>query len=326
MNPQDPIPYAPNPHQDNPRWPAWLPAVVIALVSVAVFWPSLQGEFLNWDDELYLTGHDNYRGLDWQHIRWMFTTTHGGPYQPLGWLSWALDYRLWGLNAKGFKLSNLLLHAMTAGLLYLLALRLLRPGLTLEASRPSPALQLGACAAALLFALHPLRAESVAWATERRDVLSGLFYVLSVLLYVRWCQRRVVPSTGRASGWPAGAFVAFLCALLSKGMSVSLPFVLLILDVYPLRRVRVSFAPDSPLIAGRLSRVIVEKIPFLLCSAAIAVLAVHGVREVGALNPLQDISVVERVVLSTYSSWFYLLKTIWPAHLSPLYEYPVKLD
>ena len=104
----------------------WVLPLIVAAAAFVPFWPALGNDLVNWDDELYLTGHTQWRGLSWEHIRWMFTTTHGGPYQPLSWLSWAIDHAIWGMKPRGFHLTSMLLHAANSAVFYLIAVALLR--------------------------------------------------------------------------------------------------------------------------------------------------------------------------------------------------------
>jgi len=153
----------------------------IAAVTFAVFAPALQYGFLLWDDDRNFLNNPFYRGLGWTQVRWAFTSAVMGHWIPVTWLSFGVDHAVWGMNAFGYHLTNVLLHAANAALFYQLGRRLLT--LSLPAARPW-ALALGAAAAALFFAVHPLRVESVAWITERRDVLSALFCLLTVLAYL----------------------------------------------------------------------------------------------------------------------------------------------
>src|SRR5437870_2116165 len=159
----------------------WLIPLALALVTFAVFSPALSNNFVDWDDQINLTGNEEYRGLGTAQLKYFFTTVLMGHYIPLTWLTFGLDYVQWGMNPTGYHLTSLLLYAANAAVLYLVSLRLLARATTL-AGLP---LRLGAVAATLFFALHPLRAESVAWVTERRDVLSGLFFLLTILAYLR---------------------------------------------------------------------------------------------------------------------------------------------
>lgn len=262
------------------------PALVV-LLTLAAFWPALDGQFVNWDDDKNFLSNPHFRGLDPASLRWMFTSAHLGHYHPLTWITHAADYALWGLDPAGYHLTNLLLHAANAVLFYLVALRLLGPS-------PFPA-----ALAALLFAVHPLRVESVAWATERRDVLAGLFFLLSVLAYLR----------GRRS-LSLGVFAA---ALLSKAIVVSLPVVLLALDIFPLRRF------------GR--RAILEKAPWFLL-AAIASVVTLAVQPAGVGGFAEHAATLPglRIGLSLYGLTFYLWKTLVPVGLYPQYVLPADVS
>src|SRR5207245_5553320 len=175
------------------------------------------------------------------------------------------------------------------------------------------ALVVSAAVAALVFSIHPLRVESVAWVTERRDVLSGLFYLLAILLYLRACERG---ARGRGGYWLSVA--VFVCALLSKSMVVNLPFVLLILNVYPPRRLGGALGWWSE----PARRIYGEKIPFVLLAVAAAAIAVMAQSSVHAAASLAQLTVPGRLAVSAYGVSFYLWKTVAPVNLSPLYELP----
>jgi len=291
------------------RWVSWLIPVLIVLVTSAAFLPALQNQFLRWDDHKNFLGNPYYRGLGWIHLRWMWTT-HLGHYIPLTWMTLGLDYVLWGMNPLGYHLTNLLLHAANAVLFYFVAFRILGLGLPDPGDRRQADLVLSAGFTALVFAIHPLRVESVAWVTERRDVLSGLFYLSAILIYLRTCERGE-----RGRGWYWAAVGLFACALLSKSMVVNLPIVLLILDVYPLRRLGGAIGWWSE----PARRVYVEKIPFVLLATAAAAIAVMAQLSVHAAASLAQLSVPGRVAVSAYGLSFYLWKMVVPLNLSPLY-------
>src|SRR5213593_3001865 len=151
------------------RWVRWLAPLLVALFTLAAFLPALQNQFVNWDDKDNFLDNPHYRGLGWTHLRWMWTT-HLGHYIPLTWMTLGLDYLLWGMNPLGYHLTSLLIHAVNAVLFYFVTLRLLR--LADVAVSGELALRVASGFAALLFAVHPLRVESVAWASARNDVLS----------------------------------------------------------------------------------------------------------------------------------------------------------
>jgi tetratricopeptide (TPR) repeat protein len=293
---------------------AWLIPVALAGAAALAFLPILGNGFVDWDDTRNLLANPHYRGLGWTQLRWMATQHHYGHFVPLTWVTHGLDYVVWGLNPAGYHLTSLVIHATATAVFYLVARVLI-----VRAAPVSAALaMMGAAAAALLFGLHPLRVESVAWATERRDVLSGLFFLLTVLSYVHSTTAR-----GARRGWLLGASVAaHLAALLSKSIVITAPLVLLLLDVYPLRRLpplRGSWAP------GPTARILAEKLPYAALSAAQAILTYHLFR--AALPTAgQLVSWRESVSRVLLSLWFYPVKMLIPLDLSPLYEAPRNPD
>lgn len=284
---------------------ALLPAGLF-LVTCAVFWPALLGEF-TWDDDINLVSNLGYRGFEASQIRWMFTNTLMGHYMPFTWLSFALDHALGRMDPWGYHLASLLLHAANAVLVYLIARRLLAVALSTAVDTRA-----GAAVAALLFALHPQRVESVAWISDRATLLCAAFYLLAVLAYLRAAG---APDGRRRMGWGAASLVAFAAALLSKGMAMSLPITLLILDVYPLRRWR----------AGRL-RVVVEKLPYCALAVAGAVVAAWARGQGSEFTGYAGYGIAARLGMIAYSLCFYPLKLVWPADLSPLYEVPSQVS
>src|SRR2546430_5209150 len=242
---------------------SWLVPVLIALVTCAAFLPTLQNQFVNFDDNDNFLDNPHYRGLAWTHLRWMWTT-HLGHYIPLTWMTLGLDYLLWGMNPFGYHLMSLLLHAANAAVFFFVVRRILALALPGPSER-GHALAVSAGFAALVFAIHPLRVESVAWVTERRDVLSGLFYLVTILVYLWACERGA-----RGRGWYWLSVAVFVGALLSKSMVVNLPIVLLILDVYPLRRLGGFIGWRSE----PARRVYVPKVPVVLPAAAASAIAV----------------------------------------------------
>src|SRR2546425_642640 len=301
----------PQAHASTHRWVFRLLPVLIALVTVVPFLPTLDNQFVNWDDDDNLVENPHYRGLGWTHLRWMWTTSHIGHYAPLTWMTFGLDYLLWGMNPVGYHLTNLLLHAANAAVFYLLALRILGSALPGPRERGNVGLAASAAFAALLFAIHPLRVESVAWATDRRDVLSGLFSLVALLACLRAGEQG---ARGRSGYWASVGL--FMCALLSKSMAVSLPVVLLILDVYPLRRLggaRGWWGEPA-------RRIYLEKIPFVLLALAASGGAFIPQIEGRNMPSLDELSVLGRLAVSAYGLRFYLWKTVFPVSLSPLYE------
>ncbi|MBI2200002.1 MAG: hypothetical protein HYU42_15615 [Candidatus Rokubacteria bacterium] len=305
----------PSPGSTGARpFPLWSDALLVALVTVVAFLPGIFGEFVGWDDDRNYLDLTPWRGLGLRQLAWMFTAFHMGHYHPLTWVTLGADYVIWGLNPFGFHLTSLLLHGAAAVTFLHIARRLL--GAALPAGPGGPALRVGAVAAALLFAVHPLRVESVVWLSERRDVLSGLFYLLTVLAYLKAVSARSEGSAPSAWRWYGASIVIFVAALLSKGLVVSLPAVLMILDVYPLRRLGGAAGWMTP--AAR--RIWAEKIPFVLLGLAGTVVAFLARAPLQSAVGLKDFGIAERAALSLYGYAFYLRKMLLPYGLSPLYE------
>src|SRR5437773_1000089 len=292
------------------RWVRWLAPLLVALFTLTAFLPTLQNQFVAWDDDKNFLDNPRYRGLGWAHLRWMFTAFHQGHYIPLTWVTFGMDHRLWGMKPVGYHLTNLLLHAANAVVFFFVVRRILTRALRSPSER-GHALAVSAGFAALVFAIHPLRVESVAWVTERRDVLSGLFYLVTILEYLRACEPEK-----RGRWWYWLSVVTFGCALLSKSMVVNLPVVLLILDVYPLRRLGGAIGWWSE----PARRVYVEKIPFVLLAAAASAIAGMAQSSVHAALSLAQLSMPGRLAISAYGLSFYLWKMVVPVNLSPFYE------
>jgi tetratricopeptide (TPR) repeat protein len=297
--------------------PSTLFALAVAALAVIVFLPALGNDFVDWDDEINLTANPHYRGLGWTQLRWMATSSHVlGHWIPLTWLSFGIDYVLWGMNPVGYHLTNMLLHAANAALFTLLSFRLLRlamPGVGETHAR------LGAAVGALFWALHPLRVESVAWATERRDVLAGLFFLLSVLAYLRM----VAAPAERRRRWLGASLAAFAAALLSKPIVMTLPLVLLVLDVYPLRRLGTR---PSQWLAAPARRVWLEKIPYVALAALGGAISLAIT---ASLIPMVSVGVyplTARLAMLANSLVFYVGKTLLPVGLVPVHEAPLHMS
>ena len=315
-----------------------------------VFLPSLENGFVSWDDPGGILKNPHFRGLGPTQVRWMFTTFHMGHYQPLSWLTLSLDHCLWGLDPVGYHLTSLLLHAANAVLVYWLFRRLLAlhyggRGLVLRSEAPlrrvvsgagdrnpaRPPIPLCAGLASLLFALHPLRVESVAWVTERRDVLSAFFFLLAVLAYLRAAREqasatqeplRATRARTRRT-WLAAALAMQALSLFSKAIAVMLPAVLIILDFYPLRRLgwgkKGWFGPAS-------RPVWLEKAPFALLSVTFAAAAFWAQAHSGTLAALHLYTPAHRAGFAAYGTIFYLVKTALPFGLYPIYEVPSRVS
>jgi Tfp pilus assembly protein PilF len=298
----------------RPQLVYWLIPALVALTTFVVFLSTLQNGFVNWDDESFLVNNHNYRGLGWQQIRWMFTTCYLSSCMPLTWVTYGLDYVVWGMNPRGYHLTSMLIHAANAVLFYFVSLRLLHlsvPSATVSWKLP---IRLAAGFAALFFAIHPLQVEVVAWTIGREMAVAGFFFFLTLLCYLKAAQKE---SMGALHWWWMGAAWAFYAmSLLGKEVAMTLPFALVVLDVYPLRRLGGErgrwFGPE-------VRRVWWEKVPFLLLTLAAGVRAVLGKEGTGALYPLAGYGLLPRVAQILYSLAFYPWKTLVPLELSPLY-------
>ena len=271
----------------------WLIALAIVVATVALYLEVRHHEFVNYDDPYYVTENAQVvKGLSPSGIGWAFATFDDGNWFPLTWISHMADVSLWGMSPGSHHLTNVGLHALAAMLLFLFF-----RALSLSAG-PS-------AAGAMLFALHPLRVESVAWIAERKDVLSGALSVLTLWLYVRYAKQ---PRVGRY----AAVMAAFASALMAKAMPVTLPIVMLILDAWPLdRRRTLSWAA-----------LVREKTPFLLMSLAAAIAAIIAQRDVGATASLTYVPLTARLGNASVSYGMYLVNTIWPAGLAVFYPRP----
>ncbi len=295
----------------RPRASGIIALTVICGLTLWCFAPALSNALVDWDDYHLLVQNEAYRGLGAKELRWMFTTTLGGHYQPLTWLSYAVDYVLWGgVEPVGFHLTNIALHLVTSIGLFFVAKSLLRAALPEIAHA---AIIAGALVATLLFAVHPLRVESVAWATERRDVLSGALLMPVILLYLSGA----MASPGRFRRYILASLPIYASSLLSKAIGMTLPVILFLLDVYPLRRLSTgrSAPPKEPL-----PRLMLEKLPYVALAAACAAIGAIAQSQAGAMRTLGEHPFALRIGQAAYGILFYLGKMVWPANLIPLYE------
>ena len=290
--------------------------VLLAVAVFMVFGQTLRYGFVNFDDDGYFSSNYHVKaGLTWSGVSWAFRTGYASNWHPLTWLSLMLDVELFGTGPSGPHLTNLILHAANAMLLFLLLKRLTG---TLWPS----------AFVAVLFAIHPLHVESVAWVSERKDVLSGLFFMLTLLMYARYAQNCAksqvsgVRWLGSRDYWLAVLF--FALGLMSKPMLVTLPFVLLLLDYWPLGRVtsdkwRVTrFRIPVPQLSS-LNHLLLEKLPFLLLSTASCVATVIAQRE--AIKSMIVLPFTLRLNNALVSVVTYITQMVWPANLAAFYPY-----
>ncbi|MEE9614567.1 MAG: tetratricopeptide repeat protein [Thermodesulfobacteriota bacterium] len=280
-----------------------LAALLVSCVTFLAYLPALDNGFVNWDDPAYVYENPNIRSLDAEFFRQLPTAVVSSNWHPLTVLSHGVDCALWGPDPMGHHLSSVVLHALNTFLVFILAVRLV------GAALPVRALAAGAVTA-LLFGLHPLHVESVAWVSERKDVLYSFFFLLSVLAYLRYVSSE--KGGGKATAY-AASLGFFALSLMSKPMAVTLPLVLLILDYYPLGRLKAK-------------RVVVEKVPFFLLSAVAALAAIWTQHEGETISSLGLNPLITRILVSIRAYVFYLYKMVLPLDLAPLYPYPTDIN
>ena len=284
----------------------------VAVVTFLVLLPVLQNGFVNWDDGAFLVNNPNTLGLDWPRLRWMFTTCYLGSCMPLNYVTYGLDYILWGMNPLGYHLSSLLIHSVNAVVFYFLSLRLLR--LAVPSSLPQLPYRFAAGVATLLFSLHPLRVEAVAWVLGREIAIAAFFFFLTLICYLKAAEKE---SIGQSRwGWMSAAWIFYALSLLGKEAALTLPLALFVLDFYPLKRFPGAWREWS---GTKARRVWCEKIPFLLIALAAAIKAVLAKGQSGTIYAWENYGLLPRLAQVLYSFAFYLWKTLAPIELSPLY-------
>jgi Flp pilus assembly protein TadD len=277
--------------------------LVLALLSVGAFWPVLDSQFISIDDNIYITENDHIQaGLTWKNVVWAFTSTETSFYwHPLTLLSHMLDIEIFGLNPHGHHFTNLLLHIANATLLFLLLRQI------------TGAMWQSAVVAAL-FAIHPLHVESVAWVSERKDVLSTLCGLLCIWAYYRYLGK---PGIARY----LLVVVCFMSALMAKPMMVTLPFLLLLLDYWPFASITRTDSKtgmrvlDYDLVARRVG----EKIPLFLLVAVCSVVTYYAQKQSGCVCTLQDMPIDERATNALRSYGMYIYHMLVPTNLAFLY-------
>ncbi|MBE9531887.1 MAG: hypothetical protein IME98_03685, partial [Proteobacteria bacterium] len=277
----------------------WALAIIAAVVTFLIYLPVLDNGFVNWDDPYYVYRNPNIRSLD---IIWAFTAEVSSNWHPLTLLSHSLDYALFGLNPKGHHLTNILLHSINTFLVAILFFRLTMLGLKDEKSSKTLFALTASLITALFFGIHPLRVESVAWISERKDLLYALFYILSLITYITYAIR-VKNNEAGAKGFYAAALILFALSLMSKPMALSLPIVLVIIDIFPLERTNIRE------LFGKKKMVLIEKIPFVLCSIFSAIVTLWAQAGSGAMSTLEGAPLASRLLISLRAYSFYIYKT-----------------
>ena len=308
-------------------------AASAALITLLVYLPSLQNEFVDWDDGEYVFDNPFIRSFDWALLRWAFSNFYAANWHPLTWVSHALDYAVWGLNPLGHHLTSVVLHAANTFVVVFLTISLIgaarRPGENDHSEfLHDPSMLIAAGVTGLLFGLHPVHVESVAWVSERKDLLCALFFLLSIIAYMKYAgsmggethraeRKGSTPNAMRFAFFTDKHYLAtmafFVLALLSKPMAVTLPAVLLVLDWHPFNRIR---NPKTALAA------FVEKLPLMALSLISSVLTILAQRADGALQSAAFAPLSTRVPMAIKSLMAYLGKMVAPLNLIPFYPYP----
>jgi len=269
--------------------------IFLTFVSLAVYGQVGQFDFINFDDNVYITdNHHVQSGITLESIRWALTTTYAEFWHPLTWLSLMADYELYGLHAGGYHVTNIIFHILSTLLLFWLFHRM------------TGALWKSAFVAAF-FALHPLHVESVAWVSERKDVLSAFFWMLTLCLYVYYAEKPVIKRYALVA-------LAFSCALMSKPMAVTLPAVMMLMDYWPLKRFE---SRNGNLFAWQLK----EKAFFFILSAAFSIITIYAQRFLF----VSHFSVGSRFANAPVAFMTYLAKTFWPHDLAVFYPFSDQL-
>ena len=288
--------------------PELVMCLFLVLTVLAVYWPVRNHDFINYDDDLYVTNNPQVQaGLTIDSITWAFTSTHASNWHPLTWLSHMLDCQIYGMNPGQHHLTNLLFHILNTLLLFFVLNRMTKD-----------IWQSGFVAA--VFGLHPLHVESVAWLSERKDVLSTFFWLLILWSYVRYVERSDFK-------WYLAVLLFFILGLMAKPMLVTLPFLLLLLDYWPLKRIEAGGSEDvrergsMPLCLG----LVWEKLPLFLLAAGSSAITYTVQKSAGAMSSLAVIPFHVRIgnVLVSYVN--YIGKMIWPHNLAVIYPYPKSL-
>lgn len=302
---------------------------IVVVLTFICFIPDLNNSLLDWDDSGYITNNDQIRTLSFEMVRWAFTEFYCNYWTPLTWISLSLDYAFTGLNPIGYHLTNNIIHSLNAGLFFLVSNQLLRQHreIHFQQSQEVPDYTSNrstiycSMLAALLFAIHPLRVESVVWATERKDVLSmffGLLAVLSYLYHVQTSRERLHadlrPFSFVASPFYWAMLILFTLSLLSKAMFVTLPVALIILDWFPLKRLK----------SGSFLNILLEKLPLLFLAGIASIITMQATAATRVTYA--DVMLLPRILIVFNSLATYLRLFIWPVDISPVYLNPGNLS
>jgi protein O-mannosyl-transferase len=286
-----------------------LPLVIAAAAAIAHA-QGLRGEFLNWDDDRNFLQNPDYRGIGPAQWRWAWSTYHLGVWQPLAWLLLGAQHVAFGMNPLGYHATSLAIHALNAVLVYFLCRQVLRLHGGMGSTTTDHRCAWASASAAILFAVHPLRVEAVTWVSCQPYLPAVAVYLVAVMVHLRAVERRVDGSISRPA-WLA-TFLLYVVALCFKAVAISLPAVLLVLDIWLLGRWK----------RGRRGRVLAEKIPFVVVAAVTSLWAIAAKDYNESRVPWREFDSVVRLAQSAWGVCFYLWKSAWPSGLLPYYRLP----
>lgn len=286
---------------------------LLVVFTLLTYRDALNNGFTTWDVDDYVTNNPHIKGLTWAHLTWMFTAFYAANWHPLTWLSHAIDYAWFGLQPWGHHLTSILIHSVNVVLVFILSVRLL----TVNVSRTKlistidheHKILLAASVSALLFGIHPQHVESVAWIAERKDVLCLFFILVTLISYLRY-------AFSYSRVWYMITLGSFSLALLSKPMAVTVPIILILLDIYPLRRTALTISSPDLISYRQLG---LEKLPFLAFTLVSVIITILAQQSAGAIVDHDTVDLTTRLFNAFNSLIFYLAKWVMPVSLSPFY-------
>jgi tetratricopeptide (TPR) repeat protein len=289
--------------------------IAMCLAIIVVYWQVKDFKFIYYDDNEYVTEKPQVMaGITWQGVKWAFTATESGFWHPITWLSLMTDREIFNYSPGGFHWTNVILHILNTLLLFFI----------IKAATAAP---LRSAFVALLFAVHPLHVESVAWVSQRKDLLSTLFGFASLYAYIKYA---LYPTLRKY----LTVIILFIFGLMSKPMIVTFPVIMLLLDYWPLKRIEFNKNHnhyDREISLDRFSErsltaLLFEKLPLIFLSVAASILVFYTEKKVGALTSLENLNVAERCANAIVSYVKYLLMTLWPVNLAFIYPHPIDIS
>ncbi len=291
---------------------------LIGFICLFVYWGSLNNQLLTWDTDGYVTFNNNIKTLDFNMVKWAFSSFYMSNWHPLTWISHAIDYYFFGLSPRGHHLTNVVFHLINSFLMLwttiLLSFLVTQQNPTIKAVtlvKNQPILLISGLTA-LMFSIHPQHVESVVWVAERKDVLSTFFILLTVCCYIFYLTKK-----NHSSRFYMGSVFFAVCAFMSKPMAVSLPIILLIIDLLVARRKIFPWMTHL----SEIKKIVLEKLPFCIFSVILVILTLLAQSDGGTIVPVENLSISRRFFTAFYNIFFYFEKWLLPFNLSPYYSY-----